>query len=120
MTPHGWHSVTTRLVVDDPAALVVFLQRAFEAVGEFEDARPSVVRVGDSPVMVSRTGPRARTSAFLYVYVDDADVAYARALEAGGTSVEEPCDRPYGDRRAMITDPFGNDWQIATYRPEDS
>ena len=51
--------------------------------------------------------------AFLYIYVDDADAAYQRALDAGGFSVEEPLDTPYGDRRAMVRDPFGNVFQIA-------
>jgi uncharacterized glyoxalase superfamily protein PhnB len=27
--------------------------------------------------------------------------------------MEEPTDTPYGDRRAMVRDPFGNIFQIA-------
>jgi len=38
---------------------------------------------------------------------------YERALSAGAGSLEEPLDTPYGDRRAMVRDPFGNVWQIA-------
>jgi PhnB protein len=49
----------------------------------------------------------------LYVYVDDTDVTYRRALDAGALSMEEPLDTPYGDRRAMVRDPFGNIFQIA-------
>ncbi len=56
---------------------------------------------------------RDRFPAFLYVYVDDADAAYRRALAAGAVALEEPFDTPYGDRRAMVRDPFGNVWQIA-------
>lgn len=67
--------------------------------------------MGDSLVLVS--GEREAFSAFLYLYVDDADVAYRRALEAGATSLESPFDTPYGDRRGMVRDPFGNVWQIA-------
>ena len=52
--------------------------------------------------------------AFLYLYVDDADRAYARALEAGARSLEPPVDPPYRDRRAMVEDPWGNVWQLAT------
>jgi uncharacterized glyoxalase superfamily protein PhnB len=51
--------------------------------------------------------------AFLYVYVDDADAAYRRAIAAGAISIEEPRDTPYGDRRAMVADVFGNHYQIA-------
>jgi uncharacterized glyoxalase superfamily protein PhnB len=54
--------------------------------------------------------------AFLYVYVDDSDSTYKRALLAGATSLEEPADMPYGDRRAMVRDRWGNTWQIATHK----
>ncbi len=43
----------------------------------------------------------------------DADSTYRRALEAGAVGVEEPLDTPYGDRRAMVRDPFANVFQIA-------
>src|SRR5262249_3110481 len=65
-----------------------------------------------SVVLVTAAGDREVFPAFLYVYVGDADAVYARALAAGATSLEEPFDTPYGDRRAMVRDPFGNVWQI--------
>jgi PhnB protein len=114
--PEGWHSVTPRLVAADPGMLVEFLKRAFRASGDFAAGAPAVLRIGDSNVMVSGVGPREATSSFLYLYVDDVDVTYRRALEAGAASIEEPAEMPYGDRRAMIKDPCGNDWQIATYK----
>ena len=52
-------------------------------------------------------------TAHLYVYADDADSTYERALLAGATSLEPPFDTPYGDRRAMVRDPYGNVFQIA-------
>jgi len=52
--------------------------------------------------------------AFLYVYVEDADSAYERAIAAGAVSLEAPSQTPYGDRRAMVRDPFGNVFQLAT------
>jgi uncharacterized glyoxalase superfamily protein PhnB len=55
---------------------------------------------------------------FLYLYLEDTDAAYRRALEAGATSLEEPQDMFYGDRRAMVKDPFGNTWQIATHKED--
>jgi PhnB protein len=114
-TPQGWHSVTPRIVVHDPAGLIRFLRRTFDAVGEFVAVAPSQMRIGDSIIMVSGAGPRELRPAFLYVYVDDVDRTYQRALQAGAVSLEEPRIVPYGDRRAMVTDPFGNDWQIATH-----
>lgn len=114
--PEGWHSVTPRLVARDPAKLVAFLKDAFDAEGDYATARPSVMKLGDSIVMVSEVGPREPTAALLYLYVDDVDATYRRAIKSGAVSLEEPADMPYGDRRAMITDPCGNDWQIAAYK----
>jgi PhnB protein len=66
-------------------------------------------------LMVSAATDREPMPAFLYIYVVDADSTYRRALEAGATSLERPQDLPYGDRRAMVRDPWGNTWQIATH-----
>lgn len=114
--PDGWHSVTPRLVVQDPKMLIRFLKNTFDANGEIAVDRPSLMRIGDSIVMVSGVGPRDAMPAFLYVYVDDVDATYQRALASGAVSIEEPMDVPYGDRRAMVKDPCGNHWQIATHK----
>ena len=113
--PEGWHSITPRLVVHDAARLVEFLKQAFGATGDFRTEIPSEIRIGDSLVMVSSVGPRDPMPAFLYLYVDDIDATYQRALKAGAVSLEEPQNMPYGDRRGMVKDPFGNIWQIATH-----
>lgn len=118
-TPDGWHSVTPRLVVHDPELLVRFLKNAFDAAGEYAADAPSQMKIGDSIVMVSGVGARGATPSFLYVYVDDVDTTYRRALHAGAVSIEQPQDLPYGDRRAMVKDPCGNDWQIATHKLGD-
>jgi PhnB protein len=111
--PPEFHSITPRMVVSDAAGAVEFLRTVFDAVGEVQAARPTEVRIGDSVVMVTSATEREPFPAFLYVYVDDADLAYNRALNAGAMSLEEPFNTPYGDRRAMVRDPFGNVFQIA-------
>ena len=116
--PEGWHSVTPRLVVHDAVMQVEFLKQAFGATGDFRTEMPSVIRIGDSLVMVSSVGPRDAMTAFLYLYVEDVDTTYQRALEAGAASLEEPRDVPYGDRRGMVQDPCGNIWQIATHKED--
>lgn len=73
---------------------------------------PSSILRRYSLVMVTPADERDLFPAFLYVYVDDAEEAYRRAVAAGATSLEEPLDTPYGDRRAMVCDPFGNVFQI--------
>src|SRR5262245_34065388 len=97
--PEGWHSITPRLVVEESATLVAFLKQAFGATGEIHTESPSVMKIGDSMVMVSGVGPREAMPAFLYLYVEDADATYQRAMNAGAVSIEEPWDTPYGDRR---------------------
>jgi tRNA-Thr(GGU) m(6)t(6)A37 methyltransferase TsaA len=116
--PEGWHDLTPRIVVDDVAAMVDFLKRAFDATGEASTDRPAIVRIGDSVVMISAVGPRPASPAFLSLYVEDADSTYRRALAAGARSLEEPGDMPWGDRRAMVEDRWGTVWQVATYRGE--
>ncbi|MGA7420715.1 MAG: VOC family protein [Acidimicrobiales bacterium] len=111
--PDGFHTVTPRIVVDDVVAEVEFLRSVFGAIGEVPTNRPAEIRIGDSLVMVSNTGEREPFPGFLYVYVEDADGTYHRALSAGAVSLEEPLDTPYGDRRAMVRDPAGNVFQIA-------
>ena len=109
----GYRSVTPRLVVSDVAAQVDFLRAVFDATGEVEPGRPAEIRIGDSLIMLTPATERELFPAFLYVYVDDADQVYQRALAAGAATLEEPLDTPYGDRRAMVRDPFGNIFQIA-------
>ncbi len=113
--PEGWHTVIPRIVANDAEQLVRFLKQVFSATGDYDQARPSVVWIGDSAIMISDAGVRSPMPAFLYVYVEDTDSTYRRALEAGARSMEEPFDTPYGDRRCMVEDEWGNTWQIATH-----
>lgn len=115
--PDGWHTVTPRIVVRDPENLIAFIKTVFQAQGEFRAGRPAQIVIGDSIVMVSDgDGLRDFMPAFLYVYVEDADSTYRRAIAAKAISLEAPADMPYGDRRAMVSDPWGNTWQIATHQ----
>ena len=116
-TPDGWPTVVPRLFTSDVAGLVGFLKRTFGARGEIRTGIPTEVKIGDSIIMVSDGGSaRAPAAGFLYVYVADADAAYRTAIDAGAVSIEAPIDTPYGDRRAMVQDAWGNTWQIATHR----
>jgi PhnB protein len=118
--PPGRHTLTPRIVVQDAGGLIRFLWRTFNVTGDVHSDRPSEIEIGDSVIMISDAGPREVMPAFLYVYVDDVDATYRRALEAGATSVEEPLDLPYGDRRGMVRDAWGNLWQIATHHTESA
>jgi PhnB protein len=115
VAPEGWHTVTPRIVVHEAGHLVEFVKRVFGATGEYRQDRPSEVKIGDSVVLISDAGARSPMTAFLYVYVHDTDGTYRRALEAGARPLEAPSIMPYGDRRCMVEDKWGNTWQIATH-----
>jgi len=119
MHPDGWHTITPRIVVNNAHGFVDFLKNVFAARGDYEEQRPTVLQIGDSQIMVTEAGVRSVSTAFLYVYVDDTDETYQLALDAGVLTIEEPVATPYGDRRCMVEDRWGNTWQIATYqKPE--
>jgi len=115
-TPEGWPAVIPRIVSNQPLQLVEFIKNVFGATGDYLTERPTILSIGDSMIMISEAGVRDPMRAFLYVYVEDADETYRRAIQAGAKSLEKPADVPYGDRRAMVKDQWGNIWQIATYK----
>ena len=54
----------------------------------------------------------------IYIAVDDADVAFARAEAAGAEILEGLTDRGYGSREFICRDPEGNVWSLGTYWPK--
>jgi PhnB protein len=101
--------------------LIDFLKRAFgaEDLGRFTDPQGvmhhATLKIGTSHLeMGEANGPYQPMSAMFYLYVQDADAAYRRALTAGATSLHEPADQFYGDRSAAVKDAFGNIWYVAS------
>src|SRR5947208_2977992 len=104
-------TIIPRIVVSGAKELVAFIKLVFGATGEYDSERPTQLALGDSVLLISDMGVRTTMTAFLYVYVPDADAAYRVAMAAGARSIEPPLDTPYGDRRCMIEDAWGNTWQ---------
>jgi PhnB protein len=95
--PEGWPAVVPRLVTSDVQGVVTFLRSTFGAEGDIPRDRPAEMRIFDAIIMVSDGGAIPQSSsAFLYVYVEDTDATYQRAIEAGAREVEPPADMPYG------------------------
>jgi PhnB protein len=113
--PAGWHTLTPRLVVDDPRGQLEFLRRVFGARGDYQEGRPTIVRIGDSVLMISPSALRNAATNFLHVYVDDAASVHAIAIAEGAMSIEAPFTTPYGEERCMFKDPWGNLWQAAVF-----
>jgi uncharacterized glyoxalase superfamily protein PhnB len=117
----GFTTVTPYIRVRE-AGLVDFLTRAFDAqeIGSEPGAGGSVhreVRVGNSMLMIGEGGTEGRlpfSPGAFHIHVPDVDAAFQRALAAGGTSMGDPEDRPYGERAGFVKDVFGNHWYIAT------
>jgi PhnB protein len=114
-----YRTVTPYLLVPNADAELAFLKAAFGATEANcqRNADNSVmhaeVTIGDSLVMLGQAGGqwKPRTAA-LYLWIDDVDATYARALAAGATSESEPEDKPYGHRNAGVIDPNGVTWWI--------
>ena len=114
-----YRTVTPYLVVPDADAELAFLKAAFGATDANCQRRPdntvmhAEIKIGDSLVMLGQAGgPWKARSAALYLWVENVDATYARALQAGATSESEPEDKPYGHRNAGVVDPNGVTWWI--------
>ncbi len=115
-----YSTVTPYLIVPDADAELAFLKAAFGGVEAscHRNADNTVghaeVRLGDSLVMLGQSGGQWKPlSGAIYLWVDDVDATYSKALEAGGTSERAPEDMPYGHRNAGVVDQNGITWWIA-------
>lgn len=121
--PEGYQAVIPYLVVPGVARLIEFLQKAFgaELISKMTDPEGRVghseVRVAGCVVMMGEPMPPQYppVPGALYLYVPNVDEVYKRAIAAGGTGVQPPEDKPYGDRQCWIKDPSGNTWWVATH-----
>ena len=120
--PEGYHTVTPYLTVDNPQEVIDFLKQTFNAQETFAmrdeqgNVRHAEVKVGDSMVMLGGAHDQYKARPVnCYVYVEDCDAVYKKALAAGGKSLSEPATQFYGDRHGGVTDSQGNNWWIATH-----
>ena len=131
--PAGFNSVTPQLALDNAAEAIDWYKKALgaEEVGRMKDDEGRIMhaelRIGNSRIMLNDVmmgkGPKAYggSPASFYLYVEDADTQFNRAIAAGGR-VHGPmgalADQFWGDRSGTLVDPFGYVWTIAT-RKED-
>lgn len=121
-TPQGFHTITPYLLSGGSAKLIDFLTHAWDAQTIARHESPegrmlhASVRLGDSAISMGDPAPPWQPMLMLfYLYVEDCDGWYRRAMAAGASSIHEPRDESYGDRVAAITDPLGNQWYIGTH-----
>lgn len=116
---------------DAPAALAWFETLGFEVKARQDDDSGGIahaeLRHGDVVVMVSSFDDDYETAPLrghsvghgVYVRTDDVDSWYAKAIDAGATTVLAPHDTEWGTRRARILDPGGYEWSFGSYQPAD-
>src|ERR1700730_2959814 len=110
MTPSTdtYRTITPYLVVPDADAELTFLKTAFGGVEVTaqRNADNSVmhaeIKIGDSLIMLGQSGAQWKAlNAALYLWVDNVDTTYEKALLAGATSQSGPDAKPHGDRKAV-------------------
>jgi uncharacterized glyoxalase superfamily protein PhnB len=108
--------------VQDGAKQIEFLKNAFGGIEKFRmddengEVRHAEVLVGNSHIMIGQArGEWKAKPASFYLYVENCDDWYKKALAAGAKSTQEPTNHAYGDRSAGVQDANGNDWWIATH-----
>ncbi len=122
--PKGYQTVMPYLIVNGAANFIDFTKNVFKAV-ENEKMRSmrdektiqhSEIMIGDSTIMFADSTEKYEPrTAGLFIYVENADETYKRALDEGATTIMELSDQDYG-RTCGVTDPFGNVWWITSVK----
>jgi len=131
--PEGFHSVTPYLSIKGAKEAIEFYKNGFGAVEAFrlptptgEIAHADIV-IGDSHIMLSEPceesampSPEALggSTIGIYLYVEDVDAMFSRAVDAGAEIVKPVEDQFYGDRMGTLKDPFGHVWFISTHKED--
>ena len=120
------------LMIDGAAEAIKFYAKAFDAVERYRMDMPdgkiahaeivvggAVVFLADAPEdmpgQAANPNRLGGTSVLLHRYVADVDAAVAQAETAGATVLRAPEDQFYGDRAAVVVDPFGHHWSLHTH-----
>jgi PhnB protein len=129
--PEGYHTITPQLTLDNAAQTIEWYKRALGAdeisrsVGPDGKIMHAELKIGDSrfmvnDVMMGTKGPRAYggSPAGLWLFVENSDALFNRAVGAGAKVHMPIADQFWGDRAGCVTDPEGYIWWVAT-RKED-
>ena len=123
--PEGLRTVTPQLTIDGCAEAIEFYKNAFGAVEQSRAIDPSgkkvwhaQIRIGDSAIFVNDAFPEMGPvpgPVSLWIYTDNVDAAFKRAVDAGAQVKMPLADMFWGDRMGTLTDPYGHVWSLASH-----
>ncbi|MGA8153135.1 MAG: VOC family protein [Terriglobales bacterium] len=128
--PPGFHTVTAALTVRNGAQAIEFYKKALGAEERMRMAGPdgkishAELKIGDSIIFLTDENPAfgnkspqtlGGSSGSLYLYVEDVDKAFERAVDAGGKATMPVADMFWGDRFGSFVDPYGHTWGLSTH-----
>lgn len=116
--PENYQRIMPYLIVKDAAKFIEFMQNVFSAQEQYKQMRDekhimhAELSIQGSTIMFcDSTETYHPQNAGLFIYVDNCDETYKKALDNGAESINEPADQSYG-RSAGVKDPFGNTWWV--------
>lgn len=125
------NTVTPNLIVKEARKAIEFYKKAFDAKelkrGDTPDGRVmyAFLQIGNSIIAISDafTGEQACGTDFpstlkgismlLYICVEDVDVTFNQAVQAGAEVVMPVKEQFWGVRYGQLDDPFGHRWAIS-------
>ena len=128
--PKGHHTVTPSLFVAGAAKAIDFYRKALAAEEVMRFPAPdgtimhAELRIGDSIIMLADEmpdqggrGPKSigGTPVSFFVYGENVDAAWKRAVDAGAKPIVPLADQFWGDRTGCLEDPFGHQWWLAQH-----
>ncbi|GFO55733.1 glyoxalase [Geomonas sp. Red276] len=129
--PEGFTTLTPTLVFKDTRKAINFYKEAFGAKERYSMPGPNgqgvmhaEIMIGNSIVMMNDEFPQQQVKSAesigaspvnFYLYVDDVDASFARAIAAGGEQQMAVQEMFWGDRAGSFKDPFGYSWMLATH-----
>ena len=128
--PQGYHTVTPSLMVRGAEQALDFYRKAFNAEETLRMPGPdgkimhAEFRIGDSVMMLGEEMPDmggkspqslGGSPVSFFIYLENVDEAWQRALKAGAKQVMPLADMFWGDRAGCVDDPFGHHWWLAQH-----
>ena len=118
--PEGYNTITPYLILNNASQFIKFMEEVFNAEVVYKVMRDEKIiqhaelKIGDSKIMFADADKEWKPQpAALFIYVDEADVVYNKALHKGAEVLTPMADKNYG-RTGGVKDPFGNTWWITS------